>query len=142
MSRVFWDTNLFIYLFEQNQIYTRKVKALATKMAERGDQLFTSTLTVGEVLAKPYELGDMVSCSRYETALKDTAVIVPFDLAAARCFAQLRAARIPNIRPPDAIQLACAATAGVDLFLTNDTRLHGLRVDGIHFITSIERAPL
>jgi len=28
------------------------------------------------------------------------------------------------------------------LFLTNDMRLHSLQVDGIQFITSLERAPL
>jgi hypothetical protein len=67
---------------------------------------------------------------------------LPFDLAAARNFARLRARTTQRIRPPDAIQLACAATAGVDLFITNVTRLHGLHVDGIQFITSIERAPV
>jgi predicted nucleic acid-binding protein len=142
MSRVFWDTNLFIYLFEKNHLYSAGVKALAAKMLARGDQLFTSSLSVGEVLAKPYEHGDIERSNRYEKAMQEAAVILPFDLAAARNFARLRARATQRIRPPDAIQLACAATAGVDLFLTNDTRLHGLHVDGIQFITSIERAPL
>lgn len=142
MSRVFWDTNLFIYLFEKNPTWSPKVKSLSAKMAERGDQLFTSALSIGEVLAKPYELGDMESCRLYEKVIQDTAVIVPFDLLAARTFAKLRADRTAKVRPPDAIQLACAATARVDLFLTNDTRLHSVRVDGIHFITSVDRAPL
>lgn len=142
MSRVFWDTNLFIYLFEKNPTWSPKVKSLSAKMAERGDQLFTSALSIGEVLAKPYELGDMESCRLYEKVIQDTAVIVPFDLLAARTFAKLRADRTVKVRPPDAIQLACAATARVDLFLTNDTRLHSVRVDGIHFITSVDRAPL
>lgn len=142
MTRVFWDSNLFIYLFEKNPAWSAKVKSLSAKMAERGDQLFTSTLSIGEVLAKPYELGDRDACRLYEKVIQDTAVVVAFDVAAARTFAKLRADRTMRVRPPDAIQLACAATAGVDLFLTNDTRLHNVRLDGIHFITSIDRAPL
>jgi len=142
MSRIFWDSNLFIYLFEQNAAFSAGVKSLLAKMEARGDQLFTSALTVGEVLAKPYELGDMTCCTRYENAMQQAAVILPFDLPAARQFAKLRAQRAQRIRPPDAMQLACAGTAGMDLFLTNDTRLHSLQVDGIQFITSVDRAPI
>jgi predicted nucleic acid-binding protein len=142
MSRVFWDSNLFIYLFEQHAQFSAGVKSLLARMEARGDQLFTSTLSVGEVLAKPYEFGDMARCSAYEKAMQQAAVILPFDLAAARQFAKLRAQRALRVRPPDAMQLACAGTAGMDLFLTNDMRLHSMQVDGIQFITSVERAPL
>jgi predicted nucleic acid-binding protein len=142
MSRVFWDSNLFIYLFEQHPQFSAGVKSLLARMEARNDQLFTSALSVGEVLAKPYELGDMSRCSRYENAMQQAAVILPFDLPAARQFAKLRAQRALRVRPPDAMQLACAGTAGMDLFLTNDARLHSLQVDGIQFITSVERAPL
>lgn len=142
MSRVFWDSNLFIYLFEQHPMYSAAVKSLLARMSTRGDQLFTSVLSVGEVLAKPYELGDLSRRDLYESAMQQAAVILPFDLPAARNFAKLRGQRIQRIRPPDAMQLACAATAGMDLFLTNDARLHSMTIDGIQFITSVERAPL
>lgn len=142
MSRVFWDSNLFIYLFEQNAQFSAGVRALLGRMEARGDQLFTSTLTVGEVLAKPSEMGDAARCAAYEKAIQQAAVILPFDLPAARQFAKLRGSRGLKVRPPDAMQLACAGTAGMDLFLTNDARLHGMQVDGIQFITSVERAPL
>lgn len=142
MSRVFWDSNLFIYLLERHPAFGPGVKALLEKMSVRGDQLFTSTLSVGEVLAKPLELGDLARCDQFEKAIAQAATILPFDLRAARHFAQLRARRLPGIRPPDALQLACAGSAGMDLFLTNDSRLHGLQVDGIHFITSVEGAPI
>lgn len=142
MSRVFWDSNLFIYLFEQNPQFCAGVKSLLARMEVRGDQLFTSALSVGEVLARPYEMGDMARCAQYENSMQQAAVILPFDLSAARQFAKLRALRALRIRPPDAMQLACAGTAGMDLFLTNDARLHNMQVDGIQFITSVERAPL
>jgi predicted nucleic acid-binding protein len=142
MSRVFWDSNLFIYLFEQHPQFSAGVKALLGRMEARGDQLYTSALSVGEVLAKPYENGDLVRCAAYEKAMQQAAVILSFDLPAARQFAKLRGQRGLRVRPPDAMQLACAGTAGMDLFLTNDTKLHAMQVDGIQFITSVERAPL
>jgi hypothetical protein len=30
----------------------------------------------------------------------------------------------------------------VDLFITNDARLHAVQVEGIHFIVPLSRAPL
>lgn len=141
MSRVFWDTNLFIYLFEDYGEHSLQAAAVLGKMEERGDELLTSALTVGEVLVLPWSLGDRDRCERYESAIRSNATVLPFDLAASREYAKLRA-QPRKIAPPDAIQLACAAAAGVDLFLTNDVRLHAARVDGIHFITSVDRAPL
>ena len=74
----------------------------------------------------------------YEEALSTAAVIVPFDERAAIAYARIRKDR--SIRPPDAIQLACASDAGVDLFITNDDRLSRKTVAGIHFVSSLQRA--
>ena len=140
MSRVFWDTNLFIYLFEDYGPLSKTTAALRTKMLARGDQLLTSTLTLGEILVKPTEQGDMQLCSRYETAITAASLILPFDTKAARIYASLRSDRA--LRPPDAIQLASAAGAGIDLFVTNDARLQRKQVDGIQFIVPLERVPI
>ena len=139
MSRVFWDTNLFIYLFEGTGALAKRVKDLRQAMLERGDQLLTSTLTLGEVLVKPIERGDEELARKYEEAITTTAVMLPLDVKAAKIYAALRSDRA--LRPPDAIQLACAAAAGVDLFITNDARLHSKHVEGIQFIVSLARAP-
>jgi len=140
MSRIFWDTNLFIYLFEGYGELSGKVQLLRNRMLERGDQLLTSTLTLGELLVKPMENGDGDLCQRYEHALSATAVLLPFDAKAAMQYARLRCDR--SIRPPDAIQLACASAAQVDLFITNDERLHTKHVEGIQFLVSLQGAPL
>lgn len=140
MSRIFWDTNLFIYLFEGHGPLSRRVVALRESMLTRGDQLLTSTLTMGEILVKPIERGDAELSKKYEETLTATSLMIPFDLKAAKIYASLRGDR--SLRAPDAIQLACAAGAGVDLFITNDTRLHAKQIVGIQFIVSLERAPL
>jgi predicted nucleic acid-binding protein len=140
MSRIFWDSNLFIYLFEDYGELSGKVQALRKRMLERGDQLLTSTLTLGELLVQPMEQGASDLCPRYERALSATAVLLPFDAKAAVQCARLRCDR--SIRPPDAMQLACASAAQVDLFITNDERLHSKHVEGSQFLVSLQGAPL
>jgi uncharacterized protein len=138
MSRVFWDSNLFVYLFEDQGPRGERVSALRERMRERGDRLFTSALTLGEILLKPIELGSHALAARYERALPTAATILPFSAEAAPHYARIRAGR--SVRAPDAIQLACAAAAEIDLFITNDDRLSRVVVAGIHFVTSLERA--
>ena len=140
MSRVFWDTNIFIYLFEGHGPRHSQVVRLRETMLRRGDQLATSTLTLGEILVKPLEQRNGELAKKYEAAIVATSLLIPFDVKSARAFAKLRADR--TIRAPDAVQLACAAAAGVDLFVTNDERLHGKHIEGIQFIVPLERVPL
>ena len=139
MSRVFWDTNLFVYLVEGHG-RAQQVAALRQRMMEREDELLTSALTLGEVLVKPMEAGDQELRQRYESVITAGAVVLPFDARAAPRFAEIRRDR--SIRAPDAIQLACASMAGVDLFITNDDRLSRKRVRGIHFIQPLDNAML
>ena len=138
MSRIFWDTNLFIYLIEEFEDLSERVISLRKRMVERRDELYTSALTLGEILIKPIEAGDEVLARRYEAALLQGAVIIPFDVETARLDANIRRDR--TIRPPDAIQLACAAHARVDLFITNDERLSMKSIPRIQFVSSLQRA--
>lgn len=139
MSRIFFDTNLFIYLLEDFGELSHRTAELSRRMQQRRDELVTSTLTLGEVLVKPLSTGNTGWAKRYENLLDSPGIVlVPFDRGCARLFAQIRADR--TIRPPDAMQLACAAYAKCDLFITNDDRLSRKIIPGIHFITSLERA--
>ena len=139
MSRVFWDTNLFVYLVEGHG-RAERVVALRQRMIEREDELLTSALTLGEVLVKPLEAGDRRLRQRYEHAITTGATVLPFDANAAPRFAEIRRDR--SIRAPDAIQLACASVAEVDLFITNDDRLSRKNVRGIQFIQRLDGAML
>ena len=138
MSRVFWDSNLFIYLFEGSEEFSERVAILRQRMQSRNDQLYTSTFTLGEVLVKPLERRDQSLREKYERALESAAALIPFDAAAARIYATVRLDR--SLRAPDAIQLACAAHARVDLFITNDDRLSQKIIPGIQFIVSLRNA--
>ena len=138
MSLVFWDTNLFIYYLEDRGARADRVQQIRERMLARDDQLVTSCLTLGEVLVKPKRDRRPDLVASYKTILTEHARLIPFDRSVAGLYAEIRQGR--RIKAPDAIKLACAAHAGVDLFITNDERLSREVVPGIQFITSLDRA--
>jgi predicted nucleic acid-binding protein len=140
MSRIFWDTNLFIYFLEGNDEFSLATKHLRRSMLARGDQLLTSTLTLGEILVKPLQRGDSARCGEYEEVITRAALLLPFDAKAAWKYAAIRRDR--SLRAPDAVQLACASSATVDVFVTNDRRLQGKQVEGIQFIVALDQVPI
>ena len=138
MSRIFWDTNIFIYLMEGSGEHHNMAQKLLDRMFARRDELITSTMTLGELLVKPLEANMPLLAQRYEALLGSRGVsVVSFDRDAARIYAKLRIDR--TIRPPDAIQLACAAAAVTNLFVTNDARLSQKTVGGVDFIVPLEK---
>lgn len=141
MASIFWDTNMFIYLMEGNSEFGGSVRDLGHRMEARGDRLITSALTIGEILVRPIRENDIECEKRYRAMFSRPEIrVVTFDASAAQHYGRVR--QDTAIRLPDAIQLACAASAGVDLFITNDDRLSRKNIPGINFITSLARAPI
>lgn len=141
MAKVFWDTNLFVYLLENHPVFAARVERLWRRMRSRNDQLLTSTLTIGEALVVPIAIKRVDLEQRYLSFFRSPKIgVLPFGFEAAAIYAQTRQDRA--ISAPDAIQLACAAAAKVDLFITNDERLSRKVIPGIQFITSLGRAPV
>lgn len=139
LSKIFFDTNVFIYMVEESGHRGARIRKVLERMSERRDELLTSTLTLGEVLVKPLESNNESLADRYEKILSTPGVsVLPFDRSCARIYARLRQDR--GLKSPDAIQLACAANARCDLFLTNDDRLSKRIVPGIQFIASLDQA--
>jgi predicted nucleic acid-binding protein len=136
MSLIFWDSMLFVYLVEQQPEFSGRVSEIRQRMLVRKDRLCTSSLTLGELLAAPYSRNDLRLANVYRTALSRPHVeTIPFTDETAELFARIRVDR--SIAPADAIQLACAAQAGVDLFLTSDRRLARKTISGIQFIADL-----
>ncbi len=136
MSRIYWDTMLFIYWLEDNPQYASRVIAIRSRMKERRDELLTGAFTFGEVLAGIYRRRDAQRAAEVRALLQGAvAEVLPFDLETADHYARIRAAL--EVTPADAMHLAAAAHAGTDLFLTNDSRLVGKFVPGIQFIASL-----
>jgi uncharacterized protein len=137
VSRIYWDTMLFIYWLEDHPQYAKRVDAIHSRMQERQDRLIASTFTFGEVLAGVYRRNATRLADESRRLLQAVvAEAVPFTLDTAEQYARIRGSL--GLAPADAIHLACAAQARADLFLTNDKRLVGKIVPGIQFITSLE----
>jgi predicted nucleic acid-binding protein len=137
MSLIFWDSMIFVYLMEDHAEFAPRVRRLRELMLKREDRICTGALTLGEVLVSPYENGDKPLVSRYKALLSPPIVeVLDFTSAAADRYARIRADR--RITRSDAMQLACAAAANVDLFLTNDHRLQGKVIPGIQFIGGLD----
>ncbi len=107
-------------------------------MLSRGDELITSWLTVGEVQVQSSGGANRSPNTLYKKAIEATSQLLIFGEEAAESYREIRNGT--NVRGPDAVQLACAAASGVELFVTNDKKLQGLRIPGIHFIASIAAA--
>ncbi len=140
MSRIFLDTNFFIYMIQDEGPLSERTNYLLQAFMSRRDEIFTSVMTLGELLVKPTRAGNIQLVKEYRQILHGLGIrVLPFVEEATEVFAHIRATS--NTKPPDAIQLATAAVPGCDLFLTNDQRLTELKVRGIQFITSFEKAP-
>jgi predicted nucleic acid-binding protein len=136
VSRVYWDTMLFIYWLEDHPEYAQRVDEIRSRMEQRHDQLITGAFTFGEVLAGVYRNAPQLADESRRLLRSVVAEVVPFTLDTADRYARIRGTS--GITPADAIHLASAAQAGTDLFLTNDKRLIGRIVPGIQFIASLD----
>lgn len=137
MSRIYWDTMLFVYWLESNPQYAQQVQKINKRMEQRSDKLCTSIFAVGELLAGPRKTKDTEMERAIRKYFQTSAIeVLPFDTETAELYAQIRAEH--NVSPADAIHLATAAQAHADLFLTNDRRLCRLNIPGIHFIAGID----
>ncbi|MGD0546233.1 MAG: PIN domain-containing protein [Terracidiphilus sp.] len=133
MSRTFWDTMLFIYLLEDHPEHSERVRQLLTRARRRGDSLFTSYLVLGEIMAGSNKSPNPGNAQSVREIVREMGfTCLPFDEGAVAPFSRLRSKE--KVRIADAIHLACAASAGIDLFLTGDKQLVKLDIPGIQFI--------
>ena len=137
MSRIYWDTMLFIYWLEDHPQYGDRVQQIFERMKRRQDQLCTSTFAVGETLVGFHKRGAMETAARVRNFFQqDSVEVIPYTFETADLYADIRA-RI-GVSSSDAIHLACAAQARSDLFLTNDNDLIGKVIPGIQFIAGLD----
>lgn len=137
MATMFWDTMLFIYLIEDHPEFGPKVKDLLTLCEEHGHSIHSSVFTLAELLVAPRKNGNTELAEAFRQTLRPPAVqLIPFTERTADRYADIRATM--KVAPADAIQLACASEAGMNLFVTHDKTLQGKKVLGIDFIIGLD----
>lgn len=133
MSRIYWDTSLFLHLLEGNPALVQRVQHLLDRSFQRGDSLFTSCLALAEIMTCAEKSPDPAKAAVIRQAIEEMGFsFLAFDNGAIAPFTQLRTKH--GLSAADSTHLACAASAGIDLFLTADKQLTKLNVPGIHFI--------
>jgi len=132
---------LIVYLLEDNQTYSSRVRGLLSRARWRRDSLYTSYLALGEIMAGVEKAANPKAARSVRETLAEMGFsFLPFVGDAVSPFSKLRANE--GLKAPDAIHLACAAAAGMDLFLTGDNRLMRLDVPGIQFIADFNSSIL
>lgn len=135
--KIFWDTNLFIYLVEKTPNFHDRVVQLRQEMLLHGDVLATSTLTLAELLVQPLRQGNHELVNLYKKIFySPRLILLSLDTKVAEQVAEIRARH--QVRTPDAIQLASASILVTDRFYTSDRSLWGKRIEGIGEILGLE----
>ena len=130
-QKLFVDTAPLIYWFEENPVYTSKMKSFFDEITTKHILLITSMVTYIEVLTYPEKQGARELVSSYREYLLDSEQIRihPLDVSVADAAVRLRC--LYSLRTPDAIQLATAQTCDCDFVLSNDKtwkKVAGMRV--------------
>jgi len=135
------DTSVLIYHLEDVSPYADLTTAAFTLLAQGALAAVVSTVTVTELLAKPFADGNVQAVTVCELFLREmpNAEIVPPDFEIAVRAAKLRG--IHGLRAPDALLLATALHAGASAFLTNDATLKRVEVEGIKVLLLDDYAP-
>ena len=117
---VYIDAAPFIYFMERNPSYNEPLDAFFSLLNQGKVRAVTSTITLTEVLIKPYRAKQWMLAKKYESIFQETSdlVLLSADVEVGRLAAQLRASYA--LMTPDAIHLATAKIHRADFFLTND----------------------
>ena len=130
-ARVGLDSSIVIYHLEDVEPYSDLTEAIFTAMARRSLTAILSTISVTELLVKPFAERQSDRVAQFETFIHSlpNAVLVPPDYAIAKEAARLRGEH--GLRTPDALLLATALVEKAEAFLTNDRRLQKLKIPGL-----------
>jgi predicted nucleic acid-binding protein len=133
-TRVGLDSSILIYHLDDTKPYSDLTEAAFAAIAAGSPGAVLSTVSVTEVLVKPYASGreDRVAAfDQFVLTLPNTRLVAP-TYAAAKQAARLRARY--GVRVPDALLVATAHSEQAEAFLTNDAGLRKLRAEGLRIL--------
>ena len=118
---IYIDTSPLIYLFERNPDYFAKMLRIVDYIETAPLQVFTSIITLAEILVQPLRVGNTDLAEQYHDILvtRDDYVLVEVSTDIAISAAAIRARY--SLRTPDAVHAATAVRTGCDAILTNDS---------------------
>jgi predicted nucleic acid-binding protein len=126
-TRIYLDTNIFIYLVEGHPTYAEPLLELFGNLEQSSVEAVTSELSIAEVLVKPIQDRKPALVEVYKRLLAPESKIrtLPIDRATLLQTAEIRAEM--GGRAFDCIHVATAMRARCTSFLTNDEGIRGPR---------------
>lgn len=122
-KKVFLDTNPIIYLLENQQPYSLKVRNFLLDCMNSGAEFYTSTITDAEFMVKPLRENRLEDIETYKYFLRNLNVLKCYIRETiAEKAAKIRA-NYKSVKLGDALQLATSIETNCDAFLTNDSQL-------------------
>jgi predicted nucleic acid-binding protein len=124
VDRLYLDTNVFIAMAEGTEDVSRKLYAIAGAQLPGDRFLFTSELSLAELLVHPIRQRNDALAQLYENWITDGGwlSVGPVDREVLEHAAHVRA-QYASTKLPDAIHLSTAIGFGCSHFLTADNRL-------------------
>ncbi len=130
-ERVYFDTNVFIYLVEGFAELRQALFEIRDSILYREAEIVTSELTICEALVAPFRSNNTALISGYRRFIEESGA---FELRPTNRETYVRASLYRaqmGFKTPDAIHIATAVEAGCAVFVTNDKPLkapQGLRI--------------
>lgn len=124
LNSIFFDTAPVIYYIEAHPGYGPLMKDAIAYFQSREGIVFTSVVTVTEVLPKPVSLNNEELVKKFMEFLSKGENINLLEISStiAEQAGRFRG-QYSSLKTMDAIQIAAAVNIGADAFLTNDVKL-------------------
>jgi predicted nucleic acid-binding protein len=120
-SRVYIDTNVFVYFIETTPEFHSKVKALFERIAAVGAVIVTSEMTLAECIYFPSRAEDYALVSVYETLFSGNGDIEMLQLDGPLARRAAVAGGALGLKLIDSIHYISALEAGCDFFVSGDS---------------------
>jgi predicted nucleic acid-binding protein len=120
-KRVYFDTNIFIYLLEGNETLRAQIDALKASILEGDCSIFASDLVFTEILPPLVRSGNTEATNRLLEFLQEENAFRLVPLTRDVCIQAGVLRGQTGMKTPDAIHVASAMAENCNAFLTNDT---------------------
>jgi predicted nucleic acid-binding protein len=123
LGRTYFDVNIFIYVIEAPEPFTRYAQQILLRLSEEGQVPVTSEFSLAECLVGARKASLPVVEKLYIGHFEDRSAVECVPLTRDLLIAAARAAGDTRMRLSDSIHVATAVATGCQSFVTNDRRL-------------------
>lgn len=127
-NKIYLDTNILIYAIEGYPDYVTALETLFDAVDAGNLTVFTSELTLAEVLVKPMQESDLNKQKIYADTLQDSEGLTVANVSREVLVEAAKIRANQRLKLPDAIHLATAVNLRCTTFLTNDSLFKGTSI--------------